>query len=151
MSSPNSKMRTRLERCADLLEEIEQDRRLLADASVQLRQRLLTASGRISIPSHKDLRKLRKEEAKRRRASKRAALPFEPAGSPRFSTVECACMGNSKPRSNAWTIANEIEFNAVNPCQPHRRTHCRSLLMRADRIRLREDVQWQYTRCPAIS
>ncbi len=71
MSSADPEMLQRIEECADLLEEIEQDRALLADAPTELRRRLLTAAGRVSIPSHKDLRKLRKEEARRRRASKR--------------------------------------------------------------------------------
>ena len=61
----------RLEACAELLEAIEQDRGLLADAPRELRDRLLRAAGLISLPSHQDLRKLRKEEARRRKRRKR--------------------------------------------------------------------------------
>jgi len=71
MTTPDPDALSRIEECAALLEAIEEDRALLADAPTDLRRRLLTAAGRISIPSHRDLRKLRKEEAKRRRAAKR--------------------------------------------------------------------------------
>jgi len=62
-----------LEACADLLEQIEQDRGLLAIADVPLRERLLRAAGLISVPSHRDLRRLRKEEARLRKQAKRVA------------------------------------------------------------------------------
>jgi NAD(P)-dependent dehydrogenase (short-subunit alcohol dehydrogenase family) len=62
-----------LEDCADLLELIEQDRGLLAIAPVPLRERLLRAAGMISVPSHRDLRRLRKEEAKLRKQAKRVS------------------------------------------------------------------------------
>ena len=64
-------IREQLEACADLLEAIEKNRALLADAPKELRDRLLRAAGLISLPSHRDLRKLRKEEARRRKQNRR--------------------------------------------------------------------------------
>ena len=71
MDASSSSRREQLEACADLLEAIEKDRALLADAPRDLRDRLLRAAGLISLPSHQDLRKLRKEEARRRKRSRR--------------------------------------------------------------------------------
>ena len=63
----------RLEAAAELLEEIEGDRGLLAVASTELRKRLLSAAGRISVPGHADLRRMRKAAARRRKQAQRAA------------------------------------------------------------------------------
>ncbi len=71
MNGSDSSIRQQLEACADLLEAIEKDRALLADAPRELRDRLLRAAGLISLPSHQDLRKLRKEEARRRKQLRR--------------------------------------------------------------------------------
>ncbi len=70
---PDAATLARLEAAAGLLEEIVEDRGLLAAAPVELRRRLLRAAGRISVPDHADLRRLRKEEARRRRKAKREA------------------------------------------------------------------------------
>ena len=63
----------RLEAAAELLEQVLDDRGLLAAAPVELRRRLLTAAGRVSVPDHGDLRRLRKEEARRRKKAQREA------------------------------------------------------------------------------
>jgi len=68
--SPDARLQA-LEACADLLEEIEKDRGLLAIAPIPLRERLLRAAGLISVPSHRDLRRLRKEEARLRKKARR--------------------------------------------------------------------------------
>ncbi len=61
----------RLDEAIELLEEIEADRGLLAATSQETRKRLMKAAGRLSVADHKDLRKFRKAQAKRRRAAKR--------------------------------------------------------------------------------
>ena len=71
--SPASDTLKALEECADLLEAIEQNRGLLAVAPIPLRERLLRAAGLISVPSHRDHRRLRKEEARLRRQARREA------------------------------------------------------------------------------
>jgi NAD(P)-dependent dehydrogenase (short-subunit alcohol dehydrogenase family) len=63
----------RLEAAAALLEELDEDRGLLAAASTELRERLLTAAGRVSVPHHAALRRLRKEESRRRKKGRRDA------------------------------------------------------------------------------
>jgi NAD(P)-dependent dehydrogenase (short-subunit alcohol dehydrogenase family) len=63
----------RLDRAIEVLEEIEADRGLLAATSQETRKRLMKAAGRISVADHKDLRKFRKEQARRRREAKRTA------------------------------------------------------------------------------
>ncbi len=72
MSESDRDLQARIEACAELLESIEADRGLLAGASLDLRKRLLAAAGRVSLPSRGDLRKLRREEEKRRQRAKRA-------------------------------------------------------------------------------
>ena len=63
----------RLEAAAELLEQIDADRGLLAVTSTELRKRLLSAAGRVSVPGHSDLRRMRKASAKRRKQAQRAA------------------------------------------------------------------------------
>ena len=73
MTDHDAETLPRLEAAAALLEELEADRGLLAAAPVELRKRLLAAAGRVSVPSHGDLRRLRKEEARRRKRARRDA------------------------------------------------------------------------------
>ena len=73
MTDQDAQTIARLEAAAELLEEIAADRGLLAAAGTELRRRLLTAAGRLSVPDHKDLRRLRKEEARRRKQARKAA------------------------------------------------------------------------------
>ncbi len=63
----------RLDAAIELLEAIEADRGLLAATSQETRKRLMKAAGRISVADHEDLRRFRKERARRRRQSKRDA------------------------------------------------------------------------------
>lgn len=63
----------RLDDAIALLEEIEADRGLLATTSQETRKRLMKAAGRLSVADHRDLRKFRKAQAKRRREAKRKA------------------------------------------------------------------------------
>ncbi|MBN92687.1 MAG: oxidoreductase [Deltaproteobacteria bacterium] len=62
-----------LVRCAEVLEAIDADRGLLAAVDDEQRTRLLKAAGLVSVPGHRELRKLRKEQARKRRQAKREA------------------------------------------------------------------------------
>ena len=67
----------RLEASADLLEAIDQDRALLVDVDKALRERLLTAAGRVSRPdkhARKALARARLKQQKQRRRDGDQAL-----------------------------------------------------------------------------
>jgi NAD(P)-dependent dehydrogenase (short-subunit alcohol dehydrogenase family) len=73
VTDQDSQTLARLLSAAELLEEIVEDRGLLAVAPDPLRRRLLTAAGLMSVPAHRDLRRLRKEEARRRKKARKDA------------------------------------------------------------------------------
>jgi len=121
MDASSPSLQEQLEACADLLEAIEKDRAVLADAPRDLRDRLLRAAGLISLPSHQDLRKLRKEEARRRKRSRREqdqrALDASGIRKARTAAIFATPAGNAPRELEAPpSDAENIELNSPRGC-----------------------------------
>jgi len=106
-------------RCAEVLEAIDADRGVLAGMEAGQRARLLKAAGLVSVPGHRELRKLRKEQARRRRQAKReadAAL-LERTGIRAARTAAVfATPGRDAPRQLSGSEANEQELLEERGC-----------------------------------